>query len=84
MDKLLNQHLDKPKDGKSSKMMSLSRYHYDFAPIRGVIVLDNRWPDDFGNCFYLSQEPAPPVGIKYDTALLDRRRYFYFGEINHV
>jgi hypothetical protein len=68
-------------DGHENKKSShLTKWHYDLVVERGVFILDNRFPDDFGVPFFEYQEALGHCpGWKYDLDLLERRRHYFYG-----
>lgn len=62
------------------KVPPLTKWHYDLVVERGVLILDNRFPDDFGTPFFDHQEAlGHQPGWKYDNDLLERRRHYFYG-----
>jgi len=60
--------------------LPLTKWHYDLVIERGVVILDNRFPDDFGVPFFEYQEALGHCpGWKYDLDLLERRRHYFYG-----
>ena len=97
LEQLIAATIDESRQFALSTLSQMTHYLVDDCPSKSEeekvvlrrlldldIILDQCFPDDFGDCFCLSQERNLDGRYRYSVSTIDRRSYFYFGEINHV